>query len=88
MGDLTFVAPHTHNLFLQVGVDLGVMGLVGYLALLLTSYLTRGQFGGAGRPGWREPQRARFCLACLPLFWKAHWTLARGARKADLWLSG
>ncbi len=37
MGDLTFVAPHAHNLFLQVGVDLGVMGLVGYLALLLTA---------------------------------------------------
>jgi putative inorganic carbon (HCO3(-)) transporter len=27
--------PHAHNLFLQVGVDLGVIGLISYIALLL-----------------------------------------------------
>ena len=37
MGDLAFVAPHAHNLFLQVGVDLGVTGLVAFLALLLAA---------------------------------------------------
>ena len=37
MGDLNFVAPHAHNLFLQVGIDLGVVGLIAYLALLLTA---------------------------------------------------
>ena len=37
MGDLGFVAPHAHNLFLQVGVDLGIAGLIAYLALLLTA---------------------------------------------------
>lgn len=34
MGDLSFIAPHAHNLFLQVGLDLGLAGLVAYLALL------------------------------------------------------
>jgi putative inorganic carbon (HCO3(-)) transporter len=29
------VPPHAHNLFLQVGVDLGVGGLISYIALLL-----------------------------------------------------
>jgi len=29
--------PHAHNLFLQVGVDLGLPGLVAYLALLLVT---------------------------------------------------
>ena len=36
MGDLSFLAPHAHNLFLQVGIDLGIAGLVAYLALLAT----------------------------------------------------
>ncbi len=30
-------AVHAHNMFLQVGVDLGVVGLIAYVALLLTS---------------------------------------------------
>lgn len=37
MGDLSFVAPHAHNLFLQVGIDLGIAGLTAYLALLATA---------------------------------------------------
>ena len=36
MGDLSFLAPHAHNLYLQVGIDLGIAGLVAYLALLAT----------------------------------------------------
>ncbi|MGQ9517569.1 MAG: O-antigen ligase family protein [Anaerolineae bacterium] len=30
--------PHTHNLFLQVGVDLGIPGLLGYAALLAAAF--------------------------------------------------
>jgi putative inorganic carbon (HCO3(-)) transporter len=41
--------PHAHNLFLQVGVDLGVPGLVAYLALVLLC------FGMAWRVYARSP---------------------------------
>ncbi len=34
------VIPHAHNLFLQVGVDLGLPGLIAFLALLLLSVFT------------------------------------------------
>ncbi len=37
MGAADFIAPHAHNLFLQTGVDLGIAGLIAYLALLLTA---------------------------------------------------
>jgi len=32
--------PHAHNLFLQVGVDMGFPGLIAYLALLMTCFWT------------------------------------------------
>ncbi|MBI3914799.1 MAG: O-antigen ligase family protein [Chloroflexi bacterium] len=31
--------PHAHNLFLQVGVDLGIPGLIAYLAMLILAWL-------------------------------------------------
>lgn len=35
--------PHAHNVFLQVGVDLGLGGLIAYIALVLTSAATAWQ---------------------------------------------
>ncbi len=35
--DPTTAPPHAHNIFLQVGVDLGVFGLIAFLAMLLTT---------------------------------------------------
>jgi putative inorganic carbon (HCO3(-)) transporter len=56
--------PHAHNLFLQVAVDLGLPGLVAYLALLgltfasgFSAYRTfreKGQYAMAG-----------LCLVCI-----------------------
>jgi putative inorganic carbon (HCO3(-)) transporter len=53
--------PHAHNLFLQVGVDLGIPGLIAYLALLLSSLWTAARLA-AGKAGsgcapstWLEP---------------------------------
>jgi putative inorganic carbon (HCO3(-)) transporter len=47
------VAHHAHNLFLQVGVDLGLPGLIAYLAVLLGSlYATWSSLTPTGaRPG-------------------------------------
>jgi len=48
--------PGTHNLYLQVGVDLGIPGLIAFLATLgLTLWLgARTLCGGALRRGWRR----------------------------------
>jgi putative inorganic carbon (HCO3(-)) transporter len=35
----TVVIPHAHNLLLQVGVDMGVPGLIAYTALLVCSFV-------------------------------------------------
>ncbi len=44
--------PHAHNLFLQVGVDLGIPGLVAYLALWLTClWCAWRAYGDAHRQG-------------------------------------
>lgn len=69
--------PHAHNLLLQVGVDLGVPGLVFYLALLLVVaamlvHLLRRR-PGAGEREAREPDTMRRGLC---------WSLAAGAAAA------
>ena len=47
--------PHAHNLFLQVGVDLGIPGLIAWLAILILVILTAWQVYRQGRSvgdGW------------------------------------
>jgi len=41
--------PHAHNLFLQVAVDLGLPGLIAWLALLITSLVLSWQLYRSGR---------------------------------------
>ncbi len=41
--------PHAHNLFLQVGVDLGIPGLIAWLAILLTVIFVSRQVYYAGK---------------------------------------
>jgi putative inorganic carbon (HCO3(-)) transporter len=48
--------PHAHNLFLQVAVDLGLPGLVAWLASLLLVILASWQ---VYRQGWTVGQSAR-----------------------------
>ena len=40
---------HSHNMFLQVGVDLGLIGLVGYVALLIVAAASAWQIASTGR---------------------------------------
>jgi putative inorganic carbon (HCO3(-)) transporter len=40
---------HSHNMFLQVGVDLGLIGLVGYVALLLVAGVAAWHTAATGR---------------------------------------
>jgi len=44
---------HSHNMFLQVGVDLGLIGLVGYVALLLVASTVAWQVA-SGRDGFER----------------------------------
>lgn len=47
--------PHAHNLFLQVGVDLGIPGLIAWLAVLLTVivvYLKMYRYGRESQDFW------------------------------------
>jgi len=43
---------HSHNVFLQVGVDVGLPGLVGYLGLLATAVAVG--WGKVRRGGWER----------------------------------
>ena len=43
------IMPHAHNLFLQVGVDLGIPGLIAWLAILLTVIFVSRQVYYAGK---------------------------------------
>jgi putative inorganic carbon (HCO3(-)) transporter len=56
------LAHHAHNLFLQVAVDLGLPGLIAYLALLLGSFYSTWSV-------WQQahaPSRQRFAAAQQP----------------------
>jgi putative inorganic carbon (HCO3(-)) transporter len=55
---------HSHNMFLQVGVDLGLIGLVGYLALLFVAGVSAWQAAAAGI----ERELALGALAALVAF--------------------
>jgi len=89
---------HAHNLFLQVGVDLGLPGLIAYLALLLGSLcatwhsyyapLPQGEGLGGEGPGAVPPRvdgvRANLALGLLgsQVAWVAH-----GMLDAGVWAS-
>lgn len=50
-----FAIPHAHNLFLQVAVDLGIPGLIGWLAVLMLATIASWQLYRMGRArgdGW------------------------------------
>ena len=42
------VIPHTHNLFLQIAVDLGVPGLIAWLGILLSGFIAAGRVYAVG----------------------------------------
>ena len=44
---------HAHNLFLQVGVDMGLPGLVAYLAIIVGTFAMAARF--LRRRPWRRP---------------------------------
>ena len=62
--------PHAHNLFLQVGVDLGLPGLIAYLALLgLCAWMALDVYETSRRLAREElaPQAHAFWTLALPL---------------------
>jgi len=61
---LGYAAGHAHNLFLQVAIDLGLPGLVAFLAILgLVAYLGIRSSVGAKQP--RQARRLFLSAACL-----------------------
>jgi putative inorganic carbon (HCO3(-)) transporter len=84
-------APHAHNLLLQVGMDLGLPGLLAYLAVLggviaMLWYILRRR-GSYERLSTRERQHSpgewpRRVAAADVYRTRLHWTLALGAAAA------
>ena len=64
---LSHAATHAHNLFLQVAIDLGLPGLVAFLAILgLVAYLgIRSSVGAKQARQARWPFLSAACLASL-----------------------
>ena len=65
-----FHVDHSHNLFLQVGLDLGIPGLIAYLALLINTFVLLGSAlrGRGARDGISGERR-----------YQMSWSLAAGA---------
>jgi putative inorganic carbon (HCO3(-)) transporter len=75
-----FNVDHAHNLFLQVGLDLGIPGLIAYLALLINAFVL---LGSALRrrgttPAWSVAAGAAGALAAM---------LVHGMFDATIWNS-
>lgn len=77
------IAPHAHNLFLQVALDTGVIGLIGFVGVLVVAFVSawRARAGGVASP---LPLAILAALAVIVLhgigesvFWnlKAQWLL-------------